>query len=69
TTIADIDMYSRVHDMIHIFSATESRENDYSEGFANLKPEMLTIKLRRTNWVGIASCNLLTVFQSIMRNT
>ena len=30
-----IDMYNCVHDMLNIFTAEYSRENDYAEGFAN----------------------------------
>ena len=33
--IEDIDNYNRVHEMFQVFSATDSRENDYAEGFAN----------------------------------
>ena len=31
--LEDIDMYNRVHEMFSIFSATDSRQNDYAEGF------------------------------------
>ena len=30
-----IDMYNRVHEMLSIFSARYSRQNDYAEGFGN----------------------------------
>ncbi|MFM7982477.1 MAG: hypothetical protein ACKPKO_24460 [Candidatus Fonsibacter sp.] len=33
--ILDIDMYNRVHEMFSIFGTTESRINDFSEGFNN----------------------------------
>ena len=33
--IEDIDNYNRVHEMFQVFSATDSRENDYAEGFSN----------------------------------
>ena len=29
--LKDVDMYNKVHAMFSIFSATESRENNYSE--------------------------------------
>ena len=28
-------MYNSVHDMLNIFSASDSRQNDYAEGFGN----------------------------------
>ncbi|MFM7979184.1 MAG: hypothetical protein ACKPKO_07695 [Candidatus Fonsibacter sp.] len=31
--LEDIDMYNRVHEMFSIFGTTESRINDFSEGF------------------------------------
>jgi hypothetical protein len=30
-----IDLYNRVHEMFNMFSATDSRQNDYAEGFCN----------------------------------
>ena len=33
--IEDIDNYNRVHEMFQVFSATDSRENDYGSGFGN----------------------------------
>ena len=33
--IEDIDMYNRVHEMFNMFSASDSRQNDYAEGFCN----------------------------------
>ena len=33
--LEDIDMYNRVHEMFNIFSASDSRQNDYAEGFGN----------------------------------
>ena len=33
--LEDIHMYNRVHEMFSIFSATDSRQNDYAEGFGN----------------------------------
>ena len=32
--LEDVDMYNKVHEMISIFTATESRDNDYGEGFS-----------------------------------
>jgi len=34
-TIEDITDYARVHEMFHILSASDSRSNDYAEGFCN----------------------------------
>ena len=33
--LEDIGMYNRVHEMFSTFSATDSRENAYGEGFPN----------------------------------
>ena len=33
--LEDIDMYNRVHEMFSIFSAIDSRQNDYAEGFGS----------------------------------
>ena len=33
--LEDIDMYNRVHEMFNIFSASDSRQNDFAEGFGN----------------------------------
>ena len=33
--IEDIDNYNRVHEMFQVFSATDSRDNDYVAGFGN----------------------------------
>ena len=34
--LEDIDDYNRVHEMFQVFSATDSRQNDYGEGFWQL---------------------------------
>ena len=31
--LEDIDMYSRVHEIFNIFIASDSRQNEYAEGF------------------------------------
>jgi hypothetical protein len=33
--LEDIDVHSKVHEMFNMFSATDSRQNDYAEGFGN----------------------------------
>ncbi|MFM7989826.1 MAG: hypothetical protein ACKPKO_61980 [Candidatus Fonsibacter sp.] len=30
-----MDGYNRLHELFQVFSATDSRENDYGEGFGN----------------------------------
>ena len=36
-TIGDIDNCNHTHEMFSIFSATDSRENEYTEGFGNYR--------------------------------
>ena len=33
--VADMDMYNRVHELFNIYTARDSRNNDFAEGFAN----------------------------------
>ena len=47
--VEDIDSYNRVHEMMHILTASDSRINDYGEGFgptwANLRTHNSAVEL------------------------
>ncbi|MFM7987707.1 MAG: hypothetical protein ACKPKO_51185 [Candidatus Fonsibacter sp.] len=47
--LEDIDSYNRVHEMFQVFSATDSRENDYAEGFGNYWQTLTDSKNLRIN--------------------
>jgi len=70
-TIEDIQDYARVHDMFHISNASDSRADDYAEGFCNYWDDMNTksSEITKTNRIlGIRSTRYMTVFiQTIKR--
>ena len=47
--IEDIDSYNRAHEMFQVFSATDSRANDYGEVFLQLLASKFYLKSWRTN--------------------
>ncbi|MFM7979524.1 MAG: hypothetical protein ACKPKO_09435 [Candidatus Fonsibacter sp.] len=62
-TIEDITDYSRCHEMFQILSATDSRANDYAEGFCNYWDDKDTrsFSIDKTNVLGIPSGKSMTV--------
>lgn len=62
-TIEDITDYSRCHEMFQILSATDSRANDYAEGFCNYWDDKDTrsSNLNKSHLVGIPGGKYMTV--------
>ena len=61
--------YNRVHEMFQVFSATDSRANDYGEGFGNYWQEESTSKSLRTTSKGLThiplSSSMTVIFKPI----
>ena len=60
----NIDMQHRAHEMFSIFNATNSRENDYGEGFSNVWETPLvdsTTLNTNVNGTNIQSAQSMTV--------
>ena len=53
--IEDINDYNRVHEMFQVFSASESRANEYASGFGNYWQENATSKELLTTTKGLVS--------------
>jgi hypothetical protein len=59
--VEDIDNYNRIHEMMHVLVAKESRENDAAEAFGQVWDEHADPKYDITNWQGIQSGDRMTV--------
>jgi len=61
--VEDIDQYNRIHEMMHMFVAKESRENDAAEAFGQMWDEDKWYKndpVIQTTWEGVRdSCTVL----------
>jgi hypothetical protein len=57
--VEDIDNYNRIHEMMHVLVAKESRENDAAEAFGQVWHEHATYDIR--NWQGIRPGDHMTV--------
>jgi hypothetical protein len=67
-TIEDISEYARVHEMFHVLSASDSRSNDYAEGFGNYLDDKHTKSNQITKQkplVGIPPTESMTVFKPL----
>ncbi|MFM7988822.1 MAG: hypothetical protein ACKPKO_56855, partial [Candidatus Fonsibacter sp.] len=62
-TIEDINEYARCHELFHILSASDSRSNDYAEGFGNYWDDKRTRSLHvtKSHLVGIPVGKSMTV--------
>ena len=59
--VEDIDNYNRIHEMMHVLVAKESRENDAAEAFGQVWDERGATKQDTTNWQGIGQGDYMTV--------
>ena len=61
--VEDIDQYNRIHEMMHVLIAKESRENDAAEAIGDIwnDRDWFNGQITVNNWLGVASQDYVTV--------